>query len=110
VLDVVRPLVELPGRTVVVAPADRVAPLHAALRDAGIDAASGAAGLDAAVGVMTATQVKGLEFDNVVLAEPAIVGAGPSGLADLYVALTRATSRLDLVRTADLPPSLAGAL
>ncbi|MFN8168969.1 MAG: AAA family ATPase [Candidatus Nanopelagicales bacterium] len=109
VLDVVRPLVELPGRTVVVAPADRVAPLHAALRDAGIDAASGAAGLDAAVGVMTATQVKGLEFDNVVLAEPAVVGAGPSGLADLYVALTRATSRLDLVRTADLPPSLAAA-
>ena len=58
---------------------------------------------------MTATQVKGLEFDHVVVAEPAVVGSGPSGLADLYVALTRATSRLDLVRTGPLPPSLADA-
>lgn len=58
---------------------------------------------------MTPNQVKGLEFDHVLVAEPGIVGAGPSGLADLYVALTRATSRLDLVRTGDLPPPLAGA-
>jgi DNA helicase IV len=66
-------------------------------------------GLDAAVAVMTATQVKGLEFDHVVVAEPAVVGSGPSGLADLYVALTRATSRLDLVRTGPLPASLTDA-
>ena len=80
-----------------------------ALAAAGIDVAAGVGGLDAAVAVMTATQVKGLEFDHVVVAEPAVVGAGPSGLADLYVALTRATSRLDLVRTGPLPPSLADA-
>jgi DNA helicase IV len=109
VLDVVRPLAELPGRTVVVAPPALVGGLDAVLRAAGLDVASGAEGLDAAVGVMTPTQVKGLEFDHVVVAEPAVVGAGPSGLADLYVALTRATSRLDLVRTGPLPAPLADA-
>ena len=45
----------------------------------------------------------------VVVAEPAVIGSGPSGLADLYVALTRATSRLDLVRTGPLPAPLADA-
>lgn len=109
VVDVVRGLVDLPGRSVVVAPVALVEPLRAALAVAGVDVAAGVGGLDAAVAVMTATQVKGLEFDHVVVAEPAVVGAGPSGLADLYVALTRATSRLDLVRTGPLPPSLADA-
>jgi len=71
--------------------------------------ATGVHGLDAAVAVMTATQVKGLEFDHVVVAQPGLVGSGPSGLADLYVALTRATSRLDLVRTGPLPDPLVGA-
>jgi hypothetical protein len=45
----------------------------------------------------------------VVVAEPAVIGSGPSGLADLYVALTRATARLDLVRTGGLPASLLDA-
>jgi DNA helicase IV len=107
VVEVVRELVALPGRSVVVAPSGQVAPLHAALVAAGIEAATGAGGLDTLVAVMTPTQVKGLEFDHVVVAEPAVVGAGPSGLADLYVALTRATARLDLVRTGPLPDVLA---
>jgi DNA helicase IV len=107
VVEVVRELVALPGRSVVVAPSVQVAPLHAALVAAGIEAATGAGGLDTLVAVMTPTQVKGLEFDHVVVAEPAVVGAGPSGLADLYVALTRATARLDLVRTGPLPDVLA---
>jgi superfamily I DNA/RNA helicase len=110
VVEVVRELVALPGRSVVVAPSGQVAPLHAALVAAGIEAATGAGGLDTLVAVMTPTQVKGLEFDHVVVAEPAVVGAGPSGLADLYVALTRATARLDLVRTGPLPDVLAAAL
>ena len=109
VLDVVRGYVAEPGRSVVIAPPDLVAPIFDSLREAGVDVAAGARGLDAAVGVMTPTQVKGLEFDHVLVVEPAVVGAGASGLADLYVALTRATSRLDLVRTGPLPPSLAGA-
>jgi DNA helicase IV len=110
VITVVRDLAASPGRTVVVAPVSHVPALHHALTEAGLDAGVGAAGLDAPIAVMTPAQVKGLEFDNVVVAEPAAVGAGSSGLADLYVALTRATSRLDLVRTGDLPSSLVGAI
>lgn len=109
VRDVVRSWVGLAGRSVVIAPADQVATIFAALQADGVDVAVGASGLDAAVGVMTPTQVKGLEFDHVLVAEPGVVGSGASGLADLYVALTRATSRLDLVRTGDLPPSLVDA-
>ena len=109
VLVVVRRLAELPGRTVVIAPTSLVEELHRTLLSAGIDVAAGVGGLDATVGVMTATQVKGLEFDHVVVAEPGQVGSGASGLADLYVALTRATSALELVRTGPLPPSLTAA-
>ncbi len=109
VRDVVRSWAGLAGRSVVIAPPDQVDRIFAALQADGVDVATGASGLDATVGVMTPTQVKGLEFDHVLIAEPGVVGSGTSGLADLYVALTRATSRLDLVRTGDLPPSLVGA-
>lgn len=47
---------------------------------------------------------KGLEFDEVVLVEPAdIVEASPQGLNDVYVAVTRATQGLTLVHDAALP-------
>jgi DNA helicase IV len=49
---------------------------------------------------------KGLEFDGVVVVEPARIMAGPAGAADLYVALTRATQRLGVVHTAPLPDCL----
>jgi hypothetical protein len=38
--------------------------------------------------------VKGLEFDLVVLVEPAAFGAGTQGAVDRYVAMTRATQQL----------------
>ena len=42
--------------------------------------------------VLTVTACKGLEFDNVVVVEPAaILRQSPRGHSDLYVALTRAT-------------------
>lgn len=42
--------------------------------------------------------VKGLEFDNVILVDPdAIAGGSTQGLQDLYVAVTRATQRLIVV-------------
>lgn len=48
--------------------------------------------------VLTAEQAKGLEFDSVIIVEPAeIEQASPRGRADLYVALTRTTRRLGLV-------------
>ncbi|MDN2500030.1 helicase, partial [Nocardia nova] len=62
------------------------------------------------VQVLTVAEVKGLEFDAVVLVEPqAILDESPRGLNDLYVALTRATQRLSVVHTGTLPEVL-GAL
>jgi DNA helicase IV len=49
---------------------------------------------------------KGLEFDGVIVVEPATIMATPAGTADLYVALTRATQRLGVVHTEPLPDCL----
>jgi DNA helicase IV len=54
-----------------------------------------------------ATLVKGLEFDSVVVVEPAaIVAAEPRGLHRLYVVLTRAVSSLVVLHAGDLPDLL----
>jgi hypothetical protein len=54
-----------------------------------------------------ASQVKGLEFDHVIVVEPAaIVAAEARGLSRLYVALTRAVSRLFVVHAQPLPAQL----
>lgn len=51
--------------------------------------------------LLTAAQAKGLEFDEVVLVDPETIRAeSPRGVNDLYVALTRATQRLTVFRTA----------
>ncbi|WP_433598497.1 HelD family protein [Nocardia sp. CA-135953] len=60
------------------------------------------------VRVLTVHEVKGLEFDAVYLVEPqGIIDESPRGMNDLYVALTRATQRLGVVHTGDLPPVLS---
>ncbi|RJL27137.1 HelD family protein [Bailinhaonella thermotolerans] len=67
-----------------------------------------AAGLDDPVVLLTATAAKGLEFDAVIVADPAgILAESPAGGRDLYVALTRATRRLTVVHDGDLPPVLS---
>ncbi len=59
------------------------------------------------VRVLTVHDVKGLEFDAVYLVEPqGILDESPRGLNDLYVALTRATQRLAVVHTGELPAVL----
>ncbi|MCX2184298.1 AAA family ATPase [Streptomyces sp. SKN60] len=59
------------------------------------------------VSVVPASLAKGLEYDHVVVVEPAaIVAAEPRGLHRLYVVLTRAVSRLDVVHGEALPPAL----
>ncbi|MGH3888161.1 MAG: ATP-binding domain-containing protein, partial [Pseudonocardiaceae bacterium] len=64
--------------------------------------------LDAPVTVLTVAQAKGLEFDAVVLVDPAaIMAESPRGLNDLYVALTRTTRRLCIVHPGDFPEVLA---
>lgn len=59
------------------------------------------------VEVLAVDQVKGLEFDGVIVVDPAAVVTGSRrGLADLYVALTRPTQRLTVLHHGDLPPGL----
>ena len=49
--------------------------------------------------VLTARQSKGLEFDSVILVDPDTVAeGGRRGLNDLYVALTRATKELVILK------------
>jgi DNA helicase IV len=65
---------------------------------------------DPRVTVVPAAEVKGLEFDFVVLLEPAEIVAAeparPAGLRRLYVALTRAVSRLVVLHDQPLPAEL----
>jgi DNA helicase IV len=59
--------------------------------------------------VVPASLVKGLEFDHVVVAEPAAIAAAETrGLRRLYVVLTRAVSALTIVHAEPLPDELAG--
>jgi DNA helicase IV len=63
--------------------------------------------LTSPVVVLTVRQAKGLEFDSVLIAEPAeLLAASPRGLNDLYVALTRATQRVGVVHTGPIPDVL----
>ncbi|GAB2690870.1 HelD family protein [Kitasatospora kifunensis] len=63
--------------------------------------------LSSEISVLTVRQAKGLEFDSVIVADPAgIVAESPRGLNDLYVALTRATQRLGVVHLGELPAPL----
>lgn len=59
--------------------------------------------LTAVVTVLDPRGSKGLEFDVVVLVEPAEVAGPTRRVADLYVAMTRATRRLHVVHARDLP-------
>jgi len=93
------------GRLAVIAPTTRIADLARALPAA--VPGDRAESLDAPVALLTVGQAKGLEFDRVVLVDPAgIVAASPAGGHDLYVAITRATHRLTVVHDGDLPASL----
>ncbi|WP_030849043.1 HelD family protein [Streptomyces sp. NRRL S-475] len=87
---------------VVAADAD-VPRVRAALDAAGI-AAAGPDELGARVALVPASVVKGLEYDHVVAVEPAAIAeAEERGLHRLYVVLTRAVSRLEVVRGRELP-------
>jgi DNA helicase IV len=58
--------------------------------------------------VLTPRESKGLEFDHVVVVEPALIEeeGGDSGLRELYVALTRPTKTLTIVHSRPLPAAL----
>ncbi|TDD75081.1 hypothetical protein E1293_28720 [Actinomadura darangshiensis] len=57
--------------------------------------------------VLTAAEAKGLEFDHVVLVEPAEIAAeSPGGPGLLYVAITRCTRTVAIVHAAPVPRTL----
>jgi hypothetical protein len=67
---------------------------------------------DTRLALVPASAVKGLEFDQVVLVEPAEIAdpaLGPAGLRRLYTALTRAVLGLTIVHARPLPAALGAA-
>ena len=67
----------------------------------------GAVGLTRDIAVITPQEAKGLEFDSVVVVDPAaILAASERGAGALYVAMTRATQRLTLVADGELPAGI----
>jgi hypothetical protein len=84
---------------------------------AGLDADAGLPTLPAAsappteaarLTLVPVTLAKGLEFDHVILVEPGRIATGEAyGLRRLYVALTRAVSRLTVFHAEPLPAELA---
>lgn len=89
------------GRVAVIAPAALLPALAAELPDASWGATPD---LTRHVVLLDARQAKGLEFDTVIVVDPeGILDGSPRGVNDLYVALTRATQRLGIVRDAAVP-------
>ncbi|MFE5261737.1 HelD family protein [Streptomyces coelicoflavus] len=106
VVDAVRHALARQGSVGVVAADPDVPRLRAALDAAGLPAA-GPETPGARLAVVPASVVKGLEYDHVVAVEPAAIAAAEApegrGLHHLYVALTRAVSRLDVIHARPLP-------
>ena len=64
---------------------------------------------DSRIAVLTLREAKGMEFDHVIVVEPARIveeAAEGQGLRELYVALTRPTRTLVLVHSLPLPKEL----
>ena len=107
-----------PGRIAVIVASARVNEIVDLLRLGGLDAVDPRGrdqrGLGADLVVLGAEGSNGLEFDGVVVIEPAQIAARggtdgcatPRGLRTLYVALTRPTRRLAIIHVGDLPPTL----
>lgn len=97
------------GRLAVIVPGSRYAELTALVSAARPGVAFGGAPalLDASTAILPVSQSKGLEFDSVLIADPAaILRESPRGGSDLYVAVTRATQRLGVIADGPLPAVL----
>ncbi len=107
-----------PGRVALIVSGSRVSEIVQLLQSHDIDAidprVSNSRGLSADLVVLAAEGSNGLEFDGVIVIEPAQIAARASrdgsatlrGLRTLYVAMTRPTRRLAIVHTVALPPTL----
>jgi DNA helicase IV len=109
-VETVRDYLDIEGSVGVIVADARAVQILDQLRAAGIAAERLDDEDDPRVAVVPASSAKGLEFDSVVLVEPAqIVDAEPTrpgGLRRLYVTLTRAVSRLTIVHDEPLPAEL----
>jgi DNA helicase IV len=94
--------------TAVVAPAGRADAMRDAVVAAGGDAAgAGEGALEHRITVLPAALAKGLEFDAVLVIEPAaIVAESAHGVRLLFVALTRAVQHLAIAHADALPAAL----
>ncbi len=94
------------GAVAVIAPPALHASIVAALADVGA-ISTAAEALDAPIAVLDPTSAKGLEFDHVIVVEPAqLVTADRAGLRLLYVTITRTTKTLTVVHAEALPEGL----
>ena len=99
------------GTVAVIAVRGDIPAIAAALEEAGLPwGEPETTGLGAPVTLLDVTSAKGLEFDSVVVVEPAaIVAEGSQGMRGLFVALTRPTRRLVAVHAQALPlPVVSG--
>jgi DNA helicase IV len=88
------------GQLAIITPETHLRPLLAAL------SLTSRPDLTEPVVLLTPGQSKGLEFDAVVIADPAAILDAPLGHNDLYVAMTRATRRLGIVHPGPPPAEL----
>ena len=103
----VRAALERTGTLAVIAPSTMHAEIIQRLADVGASSEASEA-LDAVVAVLEPAEAKGLEFDHVVVVEPAqLVTADRAGLRLLYVTITRTTKTLTVVHAQPLPEGLA---
>jgi DNA helicase IV len=110
----VREVVERPGSVGLIAADARIRSLRKLLDDAAISYAvlGDEDDVDAHLDVVPASLAKGLEFDHVLVLEPAEIAAAEAdevtGLRRLYVCLTRAVTSLTILHSEPLPAQLAG--
>ncbi|AUG79137.1 ATPase AAA [Kitasatospora sp. MMS16-BH015] len=112
VIEACRKALDHEGSTGLIAADDRIPRYAEALAAAGLPYLTPGTetSAEARLTLVPASLAKGLEYDYVVLDEPAAVIAGEpderTGLRRLYVALTRAVSGLQLLHSAPLPEAL----
>ncbi len=70
---------------------------------------AGHSAYDDGIPLLSPRHAKGLEFDHVVVVEPALIAESATGLRELYVALTRPTTTLVVVHARPLPEQLGTA-
>jgi DNA helicase IV len=98
-----------PGSVAVIVADEQVTAVSAMMRRAGLrhHVLAAAAASEGGLALVPVTLAKGLEFDDVIVVEPARIAAAESrGLHRLYVALTRAVSRLTVLHAEPLPELL----